>query len=48
MKSESLASDPGSIALAGSQLARRDTTAGALIEASIARTDAVESRVQAW
>lgn len=48
MNAESLASDPGSIALAGSRLASKSTTARDLVDASLARIAIVDARVQGW
>lgn len=48
MNADSLASDPGSIAAAGSSLADKAITVGDLIDRSLARITAVDTRVQGW
>ena len=48
MNGESLASDPGSIALVGSRLASKTLSASDLVDASLARIATVDSRVQGW
>ncbi|MFN0304451.1 MAG: amidase [Burkholderiales bacterium] len=48
MNGDSLASDPGSIELAGRRIASRAGSASDLIDASLARIATVDSRVQGW
>jgi aspartyl-tRNA(Asn)/glutamyl-tRNA(Gln) amidotransferase subunit A len=48
MNADSLATDPGSIAQAGNDLAGKTTTVDELVGKSLARISAVDTRVQGW